>query len=48
MGLWALCLCWDLLQLLLLRPWQEGPNQQGGGSKADPTLVSALGFARCV
>lgn len=41
MGLWALCLSWDMLQLFVLRTWREGPQV-----RADPTLVSVLGFAR--
>jgi hypothetical protein len=41
LGLWGLCLSWDMLQLFLLRTWREGTQH-----KPDPTLVSALGFAR--
>lgn len=42
LGLWALCLSWDMLQLFLLRSWRGDVEHS-----ADPTLVSALGFARC-
>jgi len=48
-GLWALCLWWDLLELLLLKAWRSSSSSSPSSSSSsslDPTLVSALGFAR--